>query len=170
MDERICPACEQPFVPSVRGRPQLWCSVRCGSRIRTRAYRELHGPESITRDCRYCGEAFSSPDGRQFYCSDECTLTAKSLREAYRRYGITMAEYRALWLSQKGACAICQQPERTARNRLLTIDHDHVTGQVRGLLCSQCNRAIGLLDDSPEVIEAAAAYVRKNRQMKLVIA
>jgi hypothetical protein len=85
-------------------------------------------------------------------------------------YGITREQYRALWLAQKGVCAVCRKPERTARNRLLTIDHDHVTGQVRGLLCSQCNRAIGLLDDSPKVIEAAASYVRKNRQMKLVIA
>jgi hypothetical protein len=61
-------------------------------------------------------------------------------------------------------------PERTARNRLLTVDHDHVSGHVRGLLCSHCNRAIGLLSDDPKVIEAAASYVRKNRQMKLVIA
>lgn len=85
-------------------------------------------------------------------------------------YGITRDEYRKLWLSQGGVCAICVQPERTARNRLLTIDHDHATGQVRGLLCSQCNRAIGLLGDSPEVIEAAARYLKENRRMKLVTA
>lgn len=79
-----------------------------------------------------------------------------------------MEEYRALWLRQGGACAICKKPERTARNRLLTIDHDHNTGHVRGLLCSQCNRAIGLLQDDPKVIAAAARYVQDSRQMTLM--
>jgi hypothetical protein len=80
-----------------------------------------------------------------------------------------MHEYRRMWLKQGGVCMICRQPERTARNRLLTIDHDHVAGHVRGLLCSQCNRAIGLLNDDPIVIRAAASYVQKSRQLRLAI-
>lgn len=74
-----------------------------------------------------------------------------------------MQQFRAMWLAQGGVCAICRQPERTERNRLLTIDHDHETGQVRALLCSQCNRAIGLLQDDPAVIRAAADYVQAHR-------
>lgn len=81
-----------------------------------------------------------------------------------------MQQYRAMWLRQNGVCAICELPERTERNRLLIIDHDHVTGQVRALLCSQCNRAIGLLRDDPKVIAAAARYVAEHRQLRLVIA
>lgn len=168
MADRTCPGCEQVFTPNPHAPYQRWCSVRCGSRLRQRTYRNLHAPESIKRPCRYCEAEFSSVDGRQYYCSDECTRTAKSLREAYRRYGITMQEYRAVWLRQKGVCAICRKPERTERNRLLTIDHDHVSGQIRGLLCSQCNRAIGLLDDDPHVILAAAAYVKEYRQLRLI--
>lgn len=162
-----CPCCEKLYVPDQPW--QRWCSLACGSRWRTRLYRKVTGPESVTRACRYCATEYSSTDGRQYYCSDECSRTAKSLREAYRRYGITMQEYRRLWLHQKGVCAICRQPERTERNRLLTIDHDHVTDHVRGLLCSQCNRAIGLLADDPAVILAAAKYVQVGRQLRLAI-
>lgn len=169
MTEHICPACKNAFLPA--SNRQVWCGRECYNLERSqRRYRKMRGALTVTRACGYCSAEFASPDDRQFYCSDECTKAAKSLREAYRRYGITMAQYRALLLSQGGVCAICRQPERTARNRLLTIDHDHTSGHVRGLLCSQCNRAIGLLGDSPEIIEAAASYVRKNRQMKLVIA
>jgi hypothetical protein len=119
------------------------------------------------RACGYCEEPFKSQDMSRKYCSDECARTGKSLRQAFRLYGITMQEYRRLSLRQKGVCAVCHQPERTERNRLLTIDHDHVSGHVRGLLCSQCNRAIGLLQDDPIVIAAAAAYVRRHRQIPL---
>jgi recombination endonuclease VII len=167
MGNRTCPSCEGSFVPS--SNHQRWCGRTCYNRERQRRYLVLNGPSSVTRSCRYCSVSYSSPDGRQHYCSAECTRTAKSLREAFRRYGITMQEYRAVWVRQGGVCAICKQPERTERNHLLTIDHDHVMGHVRGLLCSQCNRAIGLLQDDPKVIEAAARYVRENRQMKLLL-
>lgn len=165
---KTCPSCEATYTPAAPA--QKWCSLKCGSRSRQREYQGLKGPQSITRSCAYCGEGFSSADGRVYYCGDECARTAKSLRESYRRYGITMEEYRALWLRQGGKCAICKKPERTQRNRLLTIDHDHQTGHIRGLLCSQCNRAIGLLQDDPKVIQAAALYVRNGRQITLITA
>jgi hypothetical protein len=119
------------------------------------------------RVCGYCEGPFTSRQMSRKYCSEDCALTAKSLRESYRKYGIEMQEYRRLWLKQKGVCAVCGQPERTERNRLLTVDHDHISGHVRGLLCSHCNRGIGLLQDDPKVIAAAAAYVRRHRQMPL---
>lgn len=167
MAQLICPACEQAFTPHHGS--QKWCTFRCRDRERQRRFRRLSGPPSITRPCGYCASDFSSPDGRQRYCSDDCARTAKSLREAYRRYGITMAEYRTIWFHQGGVCAICEQPETTERNRLLAIDHDHVSGHVRALLCSQCNRAIGLLRDDPKTIRAAADYVERHRQLRLFV-
>ena len=167
MAKRTCPSCETEFTPA--SNHQTWCSKKCYNRERQRRYLQIR-PRTLTRPCRYCTKTYSSPDGRQYYCSDECSRIAKSLRQAYRLYGITMEEYRAIWLRQNGTCAICRKPERTARNRLLTVDHDHVAGHVRGLLCSQCTRALGLLNDDPETIEAAAEYVRKGRQMRLEFA
>jgi hypothetical protein len=59
-------------------------------------------------------------------------------------------------------CAICRQPERTP-GRALAVDHDHATGEVRGLLCGNCNRGIGFLGDSAELLESAAGYLRGTK-------
>ena len=70
------------------------------------------------------------------------------------------ADYDALVQRQKGVCAICLKACR--RGRRLAIDHDHESGLFRGLLCGSCNWALGLFRDDPEVLERAAAYVRRG--------
>jgi len=72
-----------------------------------------------------------------------------------RRYGISPAEYDALLAKQGGACAICR---RRAKGRLC-VDHCHVTGMVRGLLCNECNGALGYLRDDQASLVAALAYL-----------
>jgi hypothetical protein len=84
-----------------------------------------------------------------------------------RAHGLTSESLDRLSQSQKGRCAVCGTKDPGYGRGTLCIDHDHVTGQVRGLLCNTCNRAIGLLKDDPEVIAAAARYVQKHRQMAL---
>jgi hypothetical protein len=79
-------------------------------------------------------------------------------------YGLPAPEYDALVARHGGLCAICGQPERVVRNRHLTVDHDHITNAIRGLLCSNCNRAIGLLADDPNIIRKAADYIERFRQ------
>lgn len=79
-----------------------------------------------------------------------------------RKFGITPEDYTAMHAAQGGVCAICEQPETALmRGRVmsLAIDHDHVTGKVRGLLCGNCNRAIGMLADDPERAMALAEYL-----------
>lgn len=90
---------------------------------------------------------------------------AWSLRE---RYSMSVEEYEKLLGVQQSRCAICARDERavdprTTALRKLSVDHDHVTGKVRGLLCGSCNRALGLFGDDPEVLAAAETYVRKCR-------
>lgn len=60
-----------------------------------------------------------------------------------------------LLFSQRGTCAICSRAKR------LAVDHCHVGGQVRGLLCNSCNRGLGLFQDSPELLQKALAYKTK---------
>lgn len=82
-----------------------------------------------------------------------------------RNYGITDMQYQKLLDEQDGKCAICEKPETCIlRGTLaaLAVDHDHVTGQIRGLLCQRCNRSIGLLYDDPVTLDKAAAYLRKT--------
>lgn len=73
------------------------------------------------------------------------------------RYGISHEQYQALVEQQGGRCAICRRlPDR---KRPLHIDHDHDTGAIRGLLCYQCNTAIGLFGDNPAVVASAMLYL-----------
>lgn len=59
------------------------------------------------------------------------------------RYGITLEEYMALFMHQKGVCAICEEQPRKGN---LTIDHCHASGKVRGLLCGPCNKLLGVYE------------------------
>jgi hypothetical protein len=71
------------------------------------------------------------------------------------KYGLTRAEWVSLYEAQGRSCAICR------KDRDLVIDHDHETGEVRGLLCSPCNTAIGLLSDSKSRLANAIVYLRR---------
>lgn len=73
------------------------------------------------------------------------------------KYGLDMDGYNALLMEQGGVCAICQKPGQ------LVVDHDHVTGKVRGLLHHNCNKALGMLQDNPSFLDNAASYLRKVR-------
>ena len=72
-----------------------------------------------------------------------------------RRYGITQAEYDALLAKQAGACAICR---RQPKGRLC-VDHCHLTGRIRGLLCHKCNIGLGNLREDHRTLIAALAYL-----------
>lgn len=81
------------------------------------------------------------------------------------RFGITLEDYERMHSEQGGVCAICEKPETVVYRgvvRNLCVDHDHVTGQVRGLLCHACNIAIGNFRDDPFLLEAGAAYLRQH--------
>ena len=154
-----CPGCGIAFEQTGR---QKFCSRRCQSRVWQRARLGIADP-GFTRQCWWCRSDFRFTDGRRDYCSAECAKFGSLLGNVQREYGVSREQYRAAYFGQDGMCAVCRQPERTARNTLLAVDHDHVTGRFRGLLCSHCNRAIGLLQDDPKVIDAAARYIEESR-------
>lgn len=78
------------------------------------------------------------------------------------RYGISREQYEELFLKQGGGCAVCGAATATSRARFLCVDHDHETGEIRGLLCTPCNLAIGYLKDDPELLAGAARYVTQR--------
>ncbi|HEC64952.1 MAG TPA: hypothetical protein ENI23_06655 [bacterium] len=75
-----------------------------------------------------------------------------------RCYGITKKQYDAMLEQQNGLCAICRKKEI---NRRLAVDHNHATKQIRGLLCSLCNTALGKFDDSVNMLTRAINYLKK---------
>jgi hypothetical protein len=75
-----------------------------------------------------------------------------------RRVNATPELYEQLFSKQGGVCRICGEGPKAQRR--LCIDHDHGTGQVRGLLCIPCNSGIGKLKDDPALLERAIEYLR----------
>ena len=79
-------------------------------------------------------------------------------------YGITLEDYNELLESQNSICAICRKPETHKTNGktidTLSIDHDHDTGLIRGILCHRCNIGLGAFDDNLEVLEKAVKYLK----------
>lgn len=98
--------------------------------------------------------------------------TEPEYREGARRrhylaqYGITIEEFEALLKKQKGRCAICRfKPDPNAEKRalrVLEVDHDHETGEIRGLLCRRCNDANGKYEDSADLVMKAALYLARK--------
>jgi len=72
------------------------------------------------------------------------------------RYGIGEKEYDLMYKKQDGKCAICLKKKKNN----LDVDHCHKSGEIRGLLCNSCNRALGLLNDDDEIIKRAAEYIK----------
>lgn len=77
-----------------------------------------------------------------------------------KRFGLPALDYDALLAAQDEKCAVCKSECKTG-NRL-AVDHDHVTGRIRGLLCLRCNTMLGQADDDPERLRAAARYLDGN--------
>ena len=78
-----------------------------------------------------------------------------------KRYGITQKEYNTMLNNQQGKCAICKR-DASEFNRKLSIDHDHTTGNIRGLLCMQCNLILGNARDNIDVLKNSILYLEKT--------
>lgn len=73
------------------------------------------------------------------------------------RYGMTLIQFNAMFEAQGRKCALCRSDKSDGKN--FVVDHSHKTGKVRGILCSYCNRALGMLKDDVEILKKAIAYL-----------
>lgn len=85
-----------------------------------------------------------------------CRTTSDREGARRRRYGITQEQYDAMLNAQGGRCAVCGGAAR------LCIDHEHSTGRVRGILCNNCNVALGRLGDDPGRVKSLLQYLLRD--------
>lgn len=166
--------------------------IRCG---RCREFKELSefAPSCAAKgcgECRSCANARSrayarTPRGRErqkeWRAQNIEAVRARGLAKYHQakpsgrpentrlktRYGITLAEFEAMFVSQGGKCACCGDVvgDLDSRGRRkLYVDHCHTTGVVRGLLCANCNSGIGQFKDSTERLRGAIAYLERAQQ------
>lgn len=85
-----------------------------------------------------------------------------------RKYGLTVEDYISLLEQQHGVCAICMKPEPQivgSERRNLVVDHDHITGKVRGLLCTTCNVALGMVHEDTAKLQAMIRYIEQYNEV-----
>lgn len=139
-------------------------------------------PDGLHGSCKPCWNAYTRArwaakgDGEKRARAEQNKAWRKSNPEAAaaitRRsklktlFGLTQEEYEAMMIAQDGKCAGCDSSDPADRRySILPVDHDHETGKVRGLLCSNCNRALGLVKDNPDVLLSLAAYLLQSRDV-----
>jgi hypothetical protein len=171
--QRACRACGKTypiswFYPYSRTRWHLDCKDCENARSRekyrndperklaqTRAYAKNHPEQGRLRHARHRKtEAYRAWVVRSTASGKIHGWHTKSRLK--RKYGITQDQVDILLASQGGVCAICLNPP----NKQLYVDHDHLTGRVRGLLCHRCNLALGMLGDNESGIRRALNYLR----------
>ncbi len=114
--------------------------------------------------CPTCSTTYTPEAPSQKYCSDKCRG-----KNAYykRNYDLTEQEYEDLKQQQGYKCAICKTEGfligNNSHTEKLVVDHCHTTGKVRGLLCHNCNRGLGLFKDNAETIRKAIEYLKEYK-------
>ena len=158
-----------------------WCK-----KCKAKAWKQLDKKKKIQRQeenlttlvCRLCDtektiENFYLHAGSKTGYREECkTCRTEYERKRYKKdsravisrrmkylYGITLAEYDLLLEQQNGHCMICETTEPGGGKGRFAIDHNHSTGEIRGLLCCTCNRGLGFFRDDPHYLRQAAKYL-----------
>jgi hypothetical protein len=171
--ERRCRVCAN-IIPDTVTLKAACCSRACGvtyqNQVRADAKRAVVLAER--KPCEYCqGPIPETRRGGSIYCSWRCKHNAVGAEQrktspGYMRqymYGVTEAQYVEMLEQQGHACAICESTDWAGRHGSPHVDHDHVTGVVRGLLCGNCNNGLGHFKDDPARLLAAIAYLEKSR-------
>ncbi len=150
MQTKICKKCntEKPITSFYKGEGKLgkrnYC-CECSSKYNKKWRKE--NPEKykkIIKNCTY--NYYKSGKGWDVYYK--------------RMYGISKKEYDLMLYLQNNKCKICGKPNKNNRN--LSVDHNHKTRKVRGLLCSKCNSILGLCNESMEILLNVISYIKDS--------
>lgn len=144
-------------------------------------YADKRTPDGLKGWCKACWNGYQrarwtsgKTDRRKKAAADKIWRKANPdrVKATYRRsrlkrlFGLTPDQYDAMLASQAGRCAACGSTDNgDPRFDTFSIDHDHETGAVRGLLCSPCNRAMGQVGDDPDRLMSLVAYLLQRHNM-----
>lgn len=104
---------------------------------------------------------------RRYYRENVEAVKAKQRQRHFQKYGLTAADVERLKIEQGGKCGLCRRPfDPGKKEDSGHVDHDHQTNTVRSILCHFCNSGLGLFFDNPELLEAAANYLRQHQGVK----
>jgi Recombination endonuclease VII len=122
----------------------------------------------MTKKCRTCSQeksltSFGKHKDRKLGLADSCKA-CRNEKAILDRHGLTKSEKEAMLIAQSYRCAICDCHQSEIKH-ILSVDHCHKTGKIRGLLCPECNLGIGKFQDNVKFLKAAAQYLAKHKQV-----
>ena len=163
MTTKPCVFCHKLFVPYQQNW-QKYCSKDCVSLSKKRHRKKV--------SCGNCGIIFQPLSNSAKFCSLECrdvayepTKDTKSRISKLKKYGLNPESYQSLLVKYDNTGAICHQPEKKMINgklRRLAVDHCHISGVVRGLLCFQCNVGLSNFNDNWILLDNASEYLAQQ--------
>lgn len=139
-------------------------------------YKFKTNADGYDRKCKACRKAeykkwYTSPKGQakvKAYCKSYNAIPKNKVRSRYfriaKKFGISKKDFDIMLKNQNNACAICKKEEYDPRHKYLSVDHNHSTGKVRGLLCNNCNKALGQFKECPTIMLNAISYIKLHNQ------
>lgn len=158
--------CGNEFEDRNTNNPQKYCSRECQDRVYYLKYRNkkiLAAKAYVQKNKKRTMEY--QKDYRKKHATDRKAYDAERVKLKSRlkqTYGITIEDWEGMFSSQEGRCAICGKHQSEV-GKVFSVDHDHETGKVRGLLCHLCNMGLGSFQDDAELLENAMAYLDKYK-------
>lgn len=147
-----------------------YCSAACYHLTKTARLGRNQTKAEIVATYRVRHRSAIQADGRAYY---HRTARASKNKRLKTRYGVTIEWFDTKVKEQNNLCESCGNPEkakdhRTGIRRSLSVDHDHDTGAVRGLLCAHCNAILGALETHYEIVRQLNRYVKKYGKNNLL--
>ena len=136
-----------------------WCKICSCEKENARYRRNREHLKARMRERYWKDPEKTRARERSHYADNKAQHRRNRLK---RLFQISVEDYEVMLHKQDGVCAICRQPESLVRgegSQSLSIDHDHNSGRVRGLLCANCNSGLGMFRDSPAILTAAKTYL-----------
>jgi hypothetical protein len=136
-------------------------SLRSNMCPRCKERERVFNPSGVARYCLPCKLQINAEARAR---NPENHVAAMHRAKLKNKFGLSFEKFQAMIDAQNNLCAICKKPEQ--QRRRLSVDHDHETDAIRGLLCMNCNAGLGNLRDSIELLEAAAEYLRSYKVLE----
>jgi hypothetical protein len=118
--------------------------------------------DGLASHCKECSNAYAQKhpewDKKNYQKHKD-----RWVRRKLAKFGISLERYHEMHIQQNGQCAICGA-EESKNGKRLAVDHSHLTNQIRGLLCNNCNVALGFLQDNPTLARKCADYLERWRE------
>lgn len=127
-------------------------------------YSNKAAPDGLCNWCAECKREHSKTHEynlkrKIFYLNSMEAQNKRKDHNLKKKYDITLDIYNEMLKKQNSCCKLCRISIEKSPKKILCVDHDHKTGQIRGLLCHNCNRALGLMKDSSVVLRSGADYI-----------